>query len=316
MGAMNLYSIRNQLGDVRWPRNERHSNPWWLRAFAASIIFLLVGSVWLVARQAPRVPVYRGKSLTVWLRTYAPSSSSGRHSREWNEADEAVRQIGTNGIPVLLHMVREKDSKLKLLLVFLAQKQRLVKIHFVRAAERNVEASRAFIVLGDMAKGAVPALVKMYDEDLSAESRSAIEDALAWIGPAAKPAIPLLLRAAANSNPRVRADALWALGEIRAEPDLCVPVLIRALGDSDGWVRLSGAHALGMFGAEAQSAVPSLRQLTNIIGVFGASGTAGLQVHLEARNALRKIDSGVVWPASNTVPESGISPADWLVSPH
>jgi HEAT repeat protein len=212
-------------------------------------------------------------------------------------------------------MIREKDSRLKLLLVSLVQKQRLVKVHFVLAAERNVEASRAFIVLGDVAKGAVPALAKMCDEDLAADSRSAIEDALAWIGPASKPAISVLLRGATNSNPRVRANALWALGEVHAEPELCVPVLIHALGDSNDWVRLSGAHALGMFGTEAQSAVPSLRQMTNIIGVFGSSATMGLQVNLEARNALRKIDSGVVSPSSKTVPESGFPAADWFLSP-
>jgi hypothetical protein len=80
-------------------------------------------------------------------------------------------------------------------------------------------------------------------------------------------------------------------------------------------VRLSGAHALGMFGAEARSAVPSLRQLTNIVGVFRASGTMGVQVSWEARNALRKIDPGAVAPSERTVPESGVPGADWLLSP-
>ena len=47
-----------------------------------------------------RVPVYRSKALTLWLRTYAPSSSPGRNSRAWNEADDAVRHIGTNCIPM------------------------------------------------------------------------------------------------------------------------------------------------------------------------------------------------------------------------
>jgi HEAT repeat protein len=166
-----------------------------------------------------------------------------------------------------------------------------------------------------MSKGAVPALVKMYDEDLSTNSRSAIEDALAWIGPASKPAIRLLLQSATNSDRRMRANALWALGEIRAQPDLCVPMLINALNDSDGWVQLSAAHALGMFGAQAQSAVPSLRQLTNAIGLFRSSGTVGLQVSLEARIALTKIGSGAISPSSRTVPESGIPLTDWLLSP-
>jgi hypothetical protein len=71
------------------PPNKPHSNPWWLRAFAASFIGLLVGSVWLLARQAPAIPVYRGKSLPVWLRTYGWSSSSRLDSRERIEADDA-----------------------------------------------------------------------------------------------------------------------------------------------------------------------------------------------------------------------------------
>ncbi len=158
------------------------------------------------------------------------------------------------------------------------------------------EASRAFIVLGNMAKDAVPALVKMYDENVTAESRSAIEDALAWIGPAAKPAIPLLMRASTNANPGVRANALWAMGEIHAEPELCIPRLAQALNDTDDWARLSAAHALGMFRLRCE---------------VGGSGTDGvdqplrnfqrgsfryrLQLTLEARNALKKIDPHVAW---------------------
>src|ERR1035438_9219076 len=122
--------------------------------------------------------------------------------------------MGTNCIPTLLHMLRQKDSNVKRWLVTIAQKQKLVKIHFVPAAVRNVEASRAFIVLGDLAKDAVPALVQMHRDNVSAESQSAIEDALAWIGPGAKPALPLLLANITNSNPSLRANALWALGEI------------------------------------------------------------------------------------------------------
>jgi hypothetical protein len=305
----------DQHGNVNSPMSRPDASPWWSRGITALVIVVVLGAVWLLARQGPRVPAYHGKSLPVWLRTYAGSSSPGRHSREWNETDDAVRHMGTNCIPVLLRMIREKDAALKLLVMSWAQKQRVVRLRFVAAAERNVEASRAFIVLGDSGKDAVPALVEMYDGDLSAESRSAIGDALGWIGPAAKSAVPVLVRGAGDPNARVRANALWALGEIRAKPELCVPVLIHALTDSNEWVRLSGAHALGMFGAEARSAVPSLRQLTNSVGPFGASRTMGAQVGWEARNALRKIDPGVVAPSAESVPEAAIPAADWLLSP-
>jgi len=270
------------------------------RIVLAVVLVILEGVIgWQVFRASrERQPVYGGKALTLWLRTYAPSSSSGLHSLEWNEADDAVRHLGTNCIPILLRMIRQKDSPAKLWLVAFAQKHGLTKrIHFVPAAERNVAASRAFIALGDIAKDAVPALVKMYDENLSAESRGAIEDALGWIGPAAKSAIPLLVRATTNANPRVRANALWALGEIHAEPELCVPRLTQALNDSDDWARLSAAHALGMFGTDAKSAVPALTEMTNV-SIILSKGIAStrLDAMLEARRALDKISPHIAAP--------------------
>jgi HEAT repeat protein len=202
-------------------------------------------------------------------------------------------------------LLRQKDSQWKLRLLALAQKQHVIKIHFIPAPERNTEASRAFIVLGDSAKGAVPELVKLLQENLSPESRSEVEDALTRIGPAAEPALPLLLRAATNSNPRVRANALWALGQIHAQPQWCVPVLMRALSDSDDWARLSAAHALGGFGPEAQPAVPQLQELAKIPKrIVLPSMTMLLQVPFEARNALKKID-----PAAATIATSD-SPSD------
>ena len=111
---------------------------------------------------------------------------------------------------------------------------------------------------------------------------------LRGIGPAAKPAVPLLLRDATNSNSRVRANAFWALGEIHTQPDLCVPALIHALNDSDEWAVLSAAHALGMFGTDAQSAVAWLTKLTNVSTGFNSSVNRGVQVMLEARKALKK----------------------------
>jgi HEAT repeats len=282
----------------------------------AVVVVVLAGvAAWQGLRQ--QEPVYGGKTLPLWLRTYAPSSSSRLHSPEWNAADDAVRHMGTNCIPILLRMIRQKDSSAKVWIVAFAQKHGLTKrIHFVPAAVRNVEASRAFIALGDGAKDAVPALVKLYDDKITAESRSAIEDALAWIGPAAKPAIPLLLRAATNSTPKVRANALWALGEIHAEPKLCVPCLIQALNDSDDWARLSAAHALGMFGTDAKSAVPALTEMTNVSpmlsrGIFSTR----LQAMQEARNALRKIDPPVVSPTSESFLDYGVPAEDAPISP-
>ena len=262
--------------------------------FVASGVVLLAALVWFRASQLPPNPVYGGKKLSVWLQTYAPSGSAGKGSLEWSKTDDAVRHIGTNCIPMLLHLLREKDSHLELELIALAQRQRLIKTHFVPAAERNTEASMAFLALGDTARDAVPRLMEIYGENNSVESRCAVEDAFGWIGPAAKPALPLLFQATTNSNNRIRADALWALGEIHAEPQSCVPRLVRALSDSDEQARLSAAHALGMFGSDAQSAVPSLIALWNPFTSRGRFSFMAYQVQWEAKRALEKINPRVV----------------------
>ncbi len=300
---------KGDYGNMRLSRSERLSQPGRLAIFAGLLALLLIAWVCFLARQDSRQPVYHGKPLTLWLQTY---TSSARGSPEWKEADEAVRYIGTNAIPVLLHLIQAKDSPLKLRLVALAQKQRLIRIHFVTSAQRNIQASRAFIVLGDTAKGAVPALLKMFDENLSADSLSAIEDALTWIGPAAKPAIPVLLHTATNSNSRVRANALWALGAIHTEPQLCVPALIQGLNDSDNWARLSAAHALGMFGTDAQPAIPALTELTKVSAAFQVQM---MQVGFEARNALRKIGAPTDAPPTEPFPSFGSSSPDWPFPP-
>jgi len=287
--------------------HDRLSKPWRLAVFAGPFALLLIVWVCFILRQDSRRPVYHGKTLTLWLQTY---TSANRGAPEWKEADEAVRHIGTNALPVLLRLISAKDSALELRLVALARKQRLIKIHFVPAAQRNIQASRAFIVLGDTAKGAVPALVKMFDEGLSADSLSAIEDSLTWIGPAARPALPVLLRTATNSNSRVRANALWALGEIHAEPRVCVPALIHGLNDPDNWVRLSAAHALGMFGTNAQPAIPALTELTKLPSVLQGPRGMVAQDTLEARNALRKIGATNEVPPKEPFPSFGASTPD------
>jgi hypothetical protein len=265
-----------------------------LRQLAILVALAILGVVSYHLFRVPREPVYQGKPLSAWLQTYNPASPSNRGSPAWKATDDALSHIGTNAIPFLLKSLRARDSSLKLRLVAWAQKQHLIKIHFVPAAERNIQASRAFIVLGNTAKDATPDLIKAYEETEGVEARSAIEDVFAWVGPDARPALPLLLRAATNSNNRVRANALWALGEIRAEPNSCVPALLQGLNDPDPWVQTSAAHALGMFGPDASAAIPALAQFAQPSGFSRthASFTSTAQVDIEARRALRKIAPG------------------------
>jgi hypothetical protein len=296
---LQISSVGGQDGKMRLRWTQRFSRVPRLAIFAAPVIVFLLGLVWFLAGQLPPNPVYHGKALARWLETYDPSSPFGRGSPQWREADEAVRHIGTNALPMLLQMLRQTHAGLKIYIGRSPQRQHFFNFQLAPASTRNTEASRAFIVLGDTAKAAVPDLIKAFNENQSTESQCAIEDALTWIGPSANLALPLLLQAATNANNKVRANALWALGDIHAEPQLCVPQLIQALNDLDDQSRLSAAHALGMFGADAESAIPALMALTNFPK---ARSTLLLpaQVQFEAWKALKEINSQIGSPPIET----------------
>jgi hypothetical protein len=88
---------------------------------AALLVAVLGGLAWLVLRPGEGELVYQGKPLSFWIERYA----SDRSKVERQEAEIAVRHIGTNAIPTLLRMLQARDSALKLKLVALAKKHNL-----------------------------------------------------------------------------------------------------------------------------------------------------------------------------------------------
>lgn len=236
------------------------------RVQIALAILLVVTLVGVIAWQALREsePVYDGKSLSAWLKGYAPDPESARPTEEqpqWQQADAAVRALGTNAIPSLLRMLRARDTPWKLKLVRLAIKQRFIRISYASAVDLNMGASMAFGSLREDSSNAIPALIQIYKENRSEASQNAVVLALRSIGPAAAGAVPCLLSAATNSDFAIRHNALAALGEIHAQPGLAVPVLAQALHDPDAMVRGAAAGSLRDFGADAKPAVPALLEL-------------------------------------------------------
>src|SRR5690349_4235483 len=76
----------------------------WLAATAASVFGALL-FVWL----RPTEPSYAGHSLSYWLRrTYHPDPSIS------GQAEEAIRSIGTNAVPMLIQWLSERDPEWKL----------------------------------------------------------------------------------------------------------------------------------------------------------------------------------------------------------
>ncbi len=208
------------------------------RTVIGALVLLALGvMVWLMIFMQRSEPVYQRRRLSAWLAAY-PESISSTNKQLLPQVDDAVRHIGTNAIPTLLQMLRARDSALTLKLLALAQRQHFIKFHFVPAWQRNLQAAAAFSALGAEGRDAVPALMKIYDENISPGSRLAAVSALGNIGPAAKEAEPFLLRVATDTNipldsHSVRLTALSSLAWVRARPESAVPASTNLPHDSN-----------------------------------------------------------------------------------
>ena len=214
-----------------------------------ALALLLVAALGMVCWQVLglREPVYQAKRLSLWLQGYNPDGDSP-------EVDEALRTMGTNAIPVLLENLQAKDSVLKVHLAAFG-------LHYTPAETRHLRAQKGLSALGAEASNAVPALIEIYQQNFASSAREAAANTLVEIGPAAKMAIPVLIKSAASTNSDVRAFALYTLGRMALESETVVPVLIKGLHDPDREVRFNaafGLEALAFMGGDAKPAIPAL----------------------------------------------------------
>jgi HEAT repeat protein len=115
----------------------------------------------------------------------------------------------------------------------------------------RIEAAKALGQHGPAAKEAIPALVKCAKKDGDVHVREEAIRALGLIGRDAVPDLIKLLKK--SSHELTRADAATALGEIGKDAREAVPALVEALHDPDDIVRLVVARAVGkMYVADKQ----------------------------------------------------------------
>jgi hypothetical protein len=230
------------------------------------LITLLIAAVgfvsWLLLRQ-PSEPVYQGKPLSHWCEQFVNTLSKPDNQSQ-EQAGIAIRTIGTNAIPTLLLMLQAEDSKIKLKLIQLAQKQHFFHIKWTDTEFRHQEAEMGFLILssdGKSAIPAIPALLEIYNErhsDPNDAIRYTAENILGSMGPVAADAVPRFVQATTHTNVYIRWSAILTLRAIHANPNLTVPVLTRSLRDPVDYVRRDAASALAAFGHDAKSAVPDL----------------------------------------------------------
>lgn len=177
-----------------------------------------------------REPVYRGKPLSVWLKLMG-SKESELHKG----AIDAIRQTGTNGLPMMVEMLQSQDP----------------------AARRG--AFRGLHLLGSQAAPAVPVLGTLLQHPDTADDALA---ALLYIGP---PAVPVFCAALTNQSPAVREFSKAALAATSARTPSVAPTILSAwtnyLAHGDAEVRAYAAESVFCTLPQFESIVPVLLKL-------------------------------------------------------
>ncbi len=203
----------------------------------------------------PRQPSYHGKSLSYENRILGKATFN---STEQQEADKALREIGTNALPYLLKLAGRKDSALKQRMLSIYRRQTWLKLPIHDAQFYRVEATCGFAALREIAKPAVHALIRMLkDEDFQVRGIAAND--LAMIGPEAEEAIPALFTLFDQQNRGTPLlEAMMALGQIHRRPEIVLPQLLEFLtGDRKDWNYQSPAlDSIGRYQSEAKSLTP------------------------------------------------------------
>lgn len=215
----------------------------------------------------PPEPVYNGRTLGAWAQQYGSNYWRGGGRPAALEAQAAIRQIGTNGIPFLLDLLRVRDPEIKQKLrsVVAPSWSRRLGLDDRSGEVRRVGA-HGLAALGTNAPSAVPALMEIADHHPDEDGRYTAGFALRMLNSAAEPAIPFFIQRLTNSVRIIRDDAAIGLAQIGRQPEVVVPALVRYLESvkgSTGWEVTDAIGALAHFGTNAQAATPVLLSLLN-----------------------------------------------------
>jgi HEAT repeat protein len=218
-------------------------------------------------------PTYHGKKLSKWLQDlgYDTDVITKQDKRRNQQAEDAIRAMGTNTFPMLLQDIGSENqtSRYEAMWAFhalgpIAEPLVPQLSLMLDTTKDEAKAKMVAIALNGIGSSAIPSLIMaftntnhFYVVHLVAVS------ALAGYGAKARVAIPALIAARNDPDIGLRKRAIWALGEIGGEASLVVPALISSLQDDDYRCRTDAAEALKKYGKEAKAAVAALLKALN-----------------------------------------------------
>ena len=232
----------------------------WLRIFVLAGAVALVVTL-LVLALRPREPAYEGRRLSEWLQGFSLMQAHDTEEpvSEAQITADAVRHIGAPCLPTLLKLITARDSAPKRKLMELAEKQGVVRLHFVPAEDLRHRAVEALGALGATAEPAVPALSALLCEP---EVGLDAATALGRMGGAGAVALRAALT---NRNSQVLEHVLPALRQYSSDLETALPALLACARHDAPVVRQQAALALtqavARHKADAAVVLPTLRFL-------------------------------------------------------
>lgn len=204
-------------------------------------------------------PKYQGRSLSEWLAIYR-SDVYLQQTPEFEEARQAVLNIGTNALPYLLKWIRYeppawRETLRRNLPSRIWDNDTFQKWIKGPTGERASHANAAFGILGTNALAALPELEALMKDNAAPRTASRAMSALASLG---RSSLPIFETALADSNQTNRYRIIynirlmaWAEGT-----NTCLPLLLQALTNDDRMVRTATTNVLTQLAPEMLTNAP------------------------------------------------------------
>jgi len=227
------------------------------------VIFAAGTTTIVVTEMSSRPTSYKGKPLNEWLKNL-----DDQHPGQANDdAEEAVRHIGKNGLPLIISLLPLKNPmhhSAVLACQILGPDATPAIPALMKLLNDGYARGYVGVAMGRIGQEAiVPLTMALTNEDVLVreEVASGLGYMQSYSGKSEiqmSKAISTLVTCLADKSPYVRTLAARSLGEIKENETTVVPVLIESLNDPDFQTRWNACLALGKFGTRAASAVPSL----------------------------------------------------------
>lgn len=152
-------------------------------------------------------------------------------------ADDAIREIGTNGFPVIQALLRSRDSQLKSNVIRFVNRNAYGWVHISDQNERHYQAIAACYALGPVARPLIPGITNVFQR-MDPSAQSFTQQWLASMGSDAEAAVPTLIAAVKDKSNPFRAMIPSNLGQIAGRRGKEVSAVLDQLrSDSDPTMR-------------------------------------------------------------------------------